>query len=115
MRAVVRAWSTHLNSGDNAGVAKLFHLPAIMIQGPYEFRLTTTKDVARWHAQLPCAGHIVSIQVAGRYATAVFRLGNRPKSKCDAPGSLAAARFFIVKGKIVSWEQVPPPVAGPSA
>ena len=115
MRTVVRAWSAHLNSGDNVGVARLFHLPATMIQGSFIFTLRTAKEVARWHADLPCSGHIVSIKVAGRFATAVFRLGNRKTSKCDAPGTLAAARFFIVRGKIVSWEQVPPPNQGPAA
>jgi hypothetical protein len=39
----------------------------------------------------------------------VFRLGDRGKTSCDAPGTLAAARFEIVGGKIVRWEQVPVP------
>jgi hypothetical protein len=42
----------------------------------------------------------------------VFRLGNRPTSKCDAPGTLAAARFTIVRGKITVWRQVPAPAEG---
>ena len=115
MKAVVRAWSAYLNSGDNAGEAKLFHLPATMIQGAFIYTLRTPKQVAEWHASLPCAGHVVSIAVSGRYATAVFRLGNRGRRRCDAPGTLAAARFRIVEGKIVSWEQVPPPGEGPTA
>jgi len=77
--------------------------------------LTTPKQVAQWHAGLPCSGKIVSIKVRGRYATAVFRLGNRKTSKCDAPGTLAAARFTIVRGKITVWQQVPPPSQGPVA
>ena len=48
-------------------------------------------------------------EVEGRFATVVFRLGNRGATKCDAPGTLAAARFEIVDGKIVRWEQVPAP------
>jgi hypothetical protein len=103
------------DTGDNLGVAKLFHLPATMIQGSFIFTLRTPKQVALWHSGLPCSGHIVSIKIVGRYATAVFRLGNRPKTRCDAPGTLAAARFFIVNGKIVGWEQVPPPSEGPTA
>jgi hypothetical protein len=109
MASVVRAWSAKLNAGDNAGVAKLFALPARIVQGPFLYRLRTRKDVATWHAGLPCAGRIVSITFRGRYATAVFRLGNRGVTACDAPGSLAAARFEIVEGKIVSWEQVEVP------
>ena len=115
MRAIVRAWSRYLNSGENAAEARLFSLPAVMIQGQFGYRLETAKQVASWHAALPCSGHIVSITVRGRYATAVFRLGNRKTSKCDAPGTLAAARFTIVDGKITVWQQVPPPSQGPSA
>jgi hypothetical protein len=109
MRAVVHAWSTRLNKGDNAGVARLFAVPAIMIQGPYAYRLVSRAQLAKWHAGLPCSGRIVSISIRGRFATAVFRLGDRPTSKCDAPGTLAAARFEIVRGKIVLWQQVAVP------
>ena len=112
MKAVVRAWSTNLNAGNNAAEARLFSLPALMIQGPYGYRLTTARQVARWHAGLPCSGKIVSIRVRGTFATAVFRLGDRRKSKCDAPGTLAAARFKIVRGKITIWQQVQPPAQG---
>jgi hypothetical protein len=51
----------------------------------------------------------------------VFRLGNRGATRCDGPGTLAAARFEIVNGKIASWEQIavpakkPPAQAGPVA
>jgi hypothetical protein len=109
MAAVVRAWSNRLNAGDNEGLAKLFRLPALVVQGAFVYRLSTREEVAAWHAGLPCSGRIVSITFAGRFATAVFRLGNRPASKCDGPGKLAAARFEIVGGKIASWVQVPVP------
>jgi hypothetical protein len=109
MAAIVRAWSNRLNAGDNDGIAKLFGLPALVAQGGLIYRLDTRDQVAMWHAGLPCSGRIVSITFAGRFATAVFRLGDRPSSKCDAPGKLAAARFEIAGGKIVSWEQVPVP------
>jgi hypothetical protein len=109
MKAVVRAWSQRLNAGDNAGIAKLFALPSVVIQGPYAWRFHTRAQLAEWHSGLPCSGQIVSIAVHGRYALAVFRLGDRGSTKCDAPGSLAAARFEIVNGKIVLWRQVPVP------
>ncbi len=115
MRAVVRAWSANLNAGRNAAEARLFSLPVTMVQGQYGYRLTTPAQVAAWHAALPCSGKVVSIRVRGRYATAVFRLGNRKTSKCDAPGTLAAARFTIVRGKITAWQQVPPPPQSPVA
>jgi len=109
MKAIVREWSRHLNAGDNAAEAGLFRLPATMIQGQYAYKLVTRKQIAQWHAGLPCSGTVVSISVKGNVATAVFRLGDRKASKCDAPGTLAAAAFLIVNGKIVAWEQVPPP------
>jgi hypothetical protein len=109
MKAIVRAWSNDLNKGDNAALARLFAVPVLMTQGTYVYRLINRSQVARWHAALPCAGHVVSIAVRGRIATAVFRLANRATSRCDAPGTLAAAQFTIVRGKIVAWEQVPPP------
>jgi hypothetical protein len=117
--AIILAWSQLLNADDNAGIAKLYEIPAMIVQGQYAYRLTTRKQVALWYSLLPCSGTIVSVSVHGRYATAVFRLGNRGSKRCDAPGSLAAARFEIVGGKIVSWVQVPVPtqsaVTGPIA
>jgi hypothetical protein len=109
MKAVVRAWSARLDAGDNTGLARLFRVPVLMTQGSYVFRLVTRDQVARWHSTLPCSGHVVSITVNGRIATAVFRLGNRTTSRCDAPGTLATARFTIVGGKIVAWQQIPVP------
>ena len=108
MKEVVRLWSERLNAGDNAGVARLFRLPATVVQTTtYGFR--TRKQLAQFHALLPCSGQITSIVVKGRFATAVFQLGDRPGSRCDSRGVLVAARFEIVGGKIASWEQVPVP------
>lgn len=113
MAAVVVRWSAALNANDNAGISRLFGLPALVVQGPYAYKLVSRHQVALWFSGLPCAGHVTRIMFRGRYATAVFRLSNRGKTKCDAPGSLAAARFEIVNGKIVSWVQVAvPPKAG---
>ncbi len=109
MAAVIQAWSARLNRGDYNGIAKLFAVPVLIVQPPYEYRLVTRAQVARWYSLLPCAGTVVAIVFKGRYATAVFRLGNLRKGKCDAPGALAAAQFEIRKGKIVTWEQVPVP------
>jgi hypothetical protein len=109
MKAVVREWSARLNANDNSGIARLFKVPATLIQGVYVYRLVTRDQIAKWNSLLPCSGRIISIALQGNFATAVFRLGNRGSTPCDAPGSLAAARFEIVAGKIVSWEQVPVP------
>ena len=116
MRAIVRAWSKHLNAGDNRGIAKLFSYPATVIQGGIAFRIPTPAGVALWNEGLPCSGRVVAIKVQGRFATAVFVLGSgRPGKQCDAPGERAAARFEIVGGKIRSWEQVPVPPTGTPA
>ena len=109
MKAVVGAWTANLNAGNNAAEARLFSLPAViaLMGGPVGCYCLTSAEVARFHAQLPCAVKIVSIKVRGRYATAVFRLGDRETSKCDSPGgSLTAVRFTIVRGKITVWQQV---------
>ena len=67
----------------------------------------TSAEVGYFHAQLPCSATIVSIKVRGRYAMAVFRLGDRVTSKCDSPlGSLTAVRFTIVRRKICVLQQV---------
>src|SRR4051794_16560525 len=115
MKAIVHAWSNHLNAGDNAAVARLFALPSIVAQGSYAFRFHTYAQLAQWHSGLPCAGRVVSIAIRGRFATVVFRLGNRGATHCDAPGTLAAAQFEIVNGKIVLWRQVPVPEPKPDA
>jgi hypothetical protein len=115
MEAVVRAWSALLNRGDNAGIANLFSLPATIIQAPYIYRLVNRRQIALFEAGLPCSGRIVTITYSGRYATAVFVLGNRGSTRCDAPGTLAAARFEIVHGKIASWEQVGVPTKAAGA
>jgi hypothetical protein len=108
MKAVVRAWTANLNAGNNAAEARLFSLPALisLMEGPYGCWCLTPAEVVQFHVQLPCSGKIVSIKVRGRYATAVFRMGDREFSKCDNPGSLTAVRFTIVRGKITVWKQV---------
>jgi hypothetical protein len=109
MAAVVSEWTKRLDAKDNAGLARLYSLPVIVIQGPYEYRLKTREQVALFFSLLPCAGEVVAVRFAGSSVTAIFRLRNRGTTKCDAPGGLAAARFTIVKGKIAVWEQVPVP------
>jgi hypothetical protein len=109
MKAVVRAWTANLNAGNNAAEVRLFSLPALisMVAGPFGCWCLTRAEIFQFHVQLPCSGPIVSIKVRGRYATAVFRMGDRQLSKCDAPrGSLTAVRFTIVHGKITAWKQV---------
>lgn len=114
-KRVVRAWSARLNAYDNVGVARLFAHPATFAQGGTVLRLKTSADIALWHRLLPCAGRIVSIDVKGDLATAVFLLANGKNRHCDAPGVRAAAVFQIRNGKIRAWAQIPVPPQGPQA
>jgi hypothetical protein len=114
----VRAWSARHNAYDNAGVARLIAQPAVFVQGGSALRDDTPAQIALWHRLLPCAGRIVSIDVDGELATAVFRLANGKHRHCDAPGQKAAAVFRVRHGKIVAWVQVPvppPATSGPTA
>jgi len=115
MEAIIKAWSVRLNRNDNLGLAQLYALPTIVVQAPYAYRLRTRSEVALWFSELPCSGKVVSIRYRGKFATAVFRLGNRGTAPCDDPGMLAAARFEIVEGKIVAWAQVPVPKGAASS
>ena len=109
MKAVVRAWTANLNAGNNAAEARLFSIPALisLMAGPYGCYCLTPAEVAQFHAQLLCSVKIVSIRARGRYATAVFGLGDRETSKCDEPaGALTGVRFTIVRAKITVLKQV---------
>jgi hypothetical protein len=48
--SIVRTWSKRLNAGDNAGVARLFALPARIVQPPFAYRFTRRGDIAAYHA-----------------------------------------------------------------
>jgi hypothetical protein len=112
---VARAWSAALDAGDDRAAAALFAANAVAVQGPYLYRLRTAKLATLWNSRLPCAGRILRVSVRGRVATVTFVLGHRPGHVCDGPGQLAAAKFTVVNGKIVRWEQVPPPNSAPAA
>lgn len=105
---VVRAWSKALNAGHDRAAGALFARNAVTVQGPYVIRLRSLKLATLWNSGLPCAGRIVALRVKGNVAVATFVLGERPGHRCDGPGERAAAKFTVVKGKIVRWEQVAP-------
>jgi hypothetical protein len=105
---VARAWSAALNAADDQAAGALFAPNAVAVQGPYLYRLRTAKLAALWNSGLPCAGRIIKVRVHGKVATVTFVLGHRKGHTCDGPGQLAAAKFTVVNGKIVRWEQVAP-------
>jgi limonene-1,2-epoxide hydrolase len=108
--SVVRAWSEALNTDDNRGAADLFAPNAEVVQGTTVMRLRTHADAVAWNSALPCSGRILAIRSNGHTATATFRLGDRPHTRCDGPGRKATAIFRVVKGKIVLWHQTDTPV-----
>jgi hypothetical protein len=110
LEGIVRAWSTALNADDNEAAADLFAPGAIVIQAGVSLRLDTRQAAIRWNEGLPCSGTIVDLEIREGVVIAVFSLGDRKTSSCDAaPGTLAAAAFLIEDGRIAVWEQVPPP------
>jgi hypothetical protein len=110
LEAIVRAWSTALNAGDNDAAAALFAPGAVIFQGGLTFGLPDHAAAVRWNADLPCSGTITEISTTGSVVLAVFALGDRTTSRCDAPpGTLAAAAFLIENGRIAVWQQVPVP------
>jgi hypothetical protein len=111
---IVRAWSKALNTNNNERAANLFARNARVVQPGVDVRLDSHGLAVAFNASLPCAGRILALRVSGNRATATFRLGQRPKHHCDAPGARAAALFVVRDGKIVLWQQVPVP-ENPSA
>lgn len=110
LEAVVRAWSEALNSGDDESAAELFAAEALVIQGDLAIALRTFEEALRFNDGLPCSGTIIRLSTESPVVIAVFELGDRPDSTCNAePGTLAAAQFLIEDGKIVIWRQIPVP------
>jgi limonene-1,2-epoxide hydrolase len=111
---VARTWSAALDRNDNDAAARLFADGAKIVQSG-ELVLASHADAVRWNASLPCGGRIVSVSARGTTdVLVVFRLEERPRHRCDGPGSQAAALFRVRDGKIVLWHQtaVPPPDEG---
>lgn len=110
LEAIVRAWSKALNAGDNEAAGSLFAAGALVVQGDVVIQLATHRDAVLFNAGLPCSGEIVELSVEDDVVTAIFVLGDRVGSKCDAPpGTRAAAQLGIQNGKIVVWKQIPVP------
>jgi limonene-1,2-epoxide hydrolase len=106
---VVQAWSKALNTNDNGAAGALFAPNARIVQGPLDVRLTSRALAVAFNASLPCAGKVIRMHVVRNQVTATFKLGERPRHRCDAPGQEAAALFVVRAGKITLWKQVPVP------
>ena len=99
----------NLNANRNVAAARLFAPNARVIRPGVDVVLKSRAFAVAFNDALPCAGHIVAINVHGNRAVATFVLGQRPKHHCDAPGHKAAALFVVRGGLITLWEQVAPP------
>jgi len=115
--AVARAWSSDLNRNDNRAAGALFARDATIVQTG-AMLLHSRADAVQWNALLPCGGTITSVKANGRnQVLVIFTLTERPRHRCDAPGSSAATIFRVRNGKIVLWHQTyvpsaPAPAAG---
>ena len=112
--AIVRRWSRALNHNDNTAAGALFAAGARVIQPGVDVPVSRRLAVA-FNASLPCGGKILKLTRSGDRVTATFTLTERPRHRCDAPGTKAAAVFTVRHGKIVRWEQVPVPADAPTA
>ncbi len=111
--AVVRAWTEALNAGDNEAAGALFAPDAFAVQGGRRIPLPDLAAATRFTASLPCSGVIIDLTASDDVVTAVFELGHRATSQCDAPpGTLAAAAFLVEDGSIRGWRTVPVPGGG---
>ena len=109
--SIARAWSAALDRNDNEAAARLFADDAKIVQDG-ELVLRDHAAAVQWNATLPCGGAILSVTTQSKTdVLVVFKLDERPKHRCDGPGSRAAALFRVRDGKIVLWHQTeaPPP------
>lgn len=107
--AVVRAWSRALNANDNLAAARLFADDARVVQQPVLDVRVSFQQALAFNEGLPCGGTIIALERHGNRVVATFRLKDRPQHHCTGVGQKAAAAFTVSRGKIVRWEQVPPP------
>jgi hypothetical protein len=108
---VARSWSAALDRNDNVAAGLLFADGAKVVQNG-ELVLADHADAIQWNQSLPCGGKIISLLPRGKTdVLVVFLLADRPRHRCDSPGSRAAALFRVRGGRIVLWHQtnVPPP------
>jgi hypothetical protein len=111
--SVARAWSAALDRNDNEAAARLFADDAKIVQGG-ELVLRDHAAAVQWNAMLPCGGAILSVTTQSKTdVLVVFKLDDRPRHRCDGPGTRTAALFRVEEGKIVLWHQTqaPPPSA----
>jgi hypothetical protein len=106
--AVIRRWSNTLRSGDVAGAARLFAVPATVSNGGAPQRLTTRAEIRFFNESLPCGARLLRTRHRSGYTVATFRLTERRGGDCGrGVGEIAATAFVVHRGRIREWLRVP--------
>ena len=92
--------------------AASFFAPRAIVQQGYTKVLTTRKEAIAFNRSLTCRATVGSIHhEKNRVLLVTFNLGPGPGGGCS-DGGRARVRFFIRRGLIESWHQLPEPGTG---
>jgi hypothetical protein len=104
--SVVRGWTEALYKGQYERAAKYFARGAI-VQQSQTVVLTTHIKALAFNLSLPCRAKVTAVEQEPHGALlASFKLFPGPGGTC-ARGGIARVRFFIRRGKIEAWRQLP--------
>jgi hypothetical protein len=110
--ATVRLWTRALYDGHYDRAARFFAPRAIVQQGDTRV-LRNHADAVAFVRSLTCRASILSIRgEKGGVLLATFNLGPGPGGGCTGGGTVRV-RFFIRRGLIESWRQLPEPAKPP--
>jgi hypothetical protein len=111
--SVVRGWTRALYNGQYERAANYFARGAI-VQQSQTVVLTTHVKALAFNLSLPCRAKVTGVRQEPRgVLLASFKLFPGRGGLC-ARGGTARVRFFIRRGKIESWRQLPQAPAAPS-
>jgi hypothetical protein len=104
--AVIRGWTEAMYKGDYDRAARYFATDAL-VQQVETIVLRTHEDAVAFGRSLPCRAKVTSIkQEKNGVLLATFDLFPGVAGTCPEGGN-ARVRFFIRKGKIETWHQLP--------
>ena len=103
---VIRGWTKAMYAGDFDKAADYFAKDAI-VQQQVTILLRTHEDAVEWGSSLPCRAKVTSVKARPRgVLLASFELFPGIHGTCP-PGGTARVLFFIRKGHIETWHQLP--------
>ena len=104
--AVIRGWTQAMYDGDYDKAADFFARDAI-VQQQVSIVLRTHQDAVEWGRSLPCRAKVTSVRPErGGVLLASFDLFPGIHGSCP-DGGTARVRFYIRKGLIETWRQLP--------